>query len=129
MYGQGGEHRVKIWVLDHKGERYSGKYDLNMLMKYLMKEISFNMGHDYNEDVFTVEQENNYMFLTTSKFKFLYIKGFIGPLLYSHSCINIFLKMFNKVIAQQWVIDCNYAKLQRLRHLLRRLERQVTILY
>ena len=90
MYGQGGEHRAKIWTLNHKSEKKSRKFDLNILMKYLMKEISFNKRYDCHEDVLTVEQENNYKFLTTSKVKFLYIKGSMGPLLYSFSFMNIF---------------------------------------
>ena len=44
-----------------------------MVKKYFVKEISFNNGHDCNEDVFAAK-ESNYMFLTSSKFKFLVVR-------------------------------------------------------
>ena len=55
----------------------SGKYDLNIVKEYIVKEICYNKE---NEDVFAVKKENNYMFLTTSKFefKFLDVKNYIG---------------------------------------------------
>ena len=56
----------------------SGKYDLNMVKEYFVKEISYNEEDEYNEDMFAVQKENDYMFLTTSKFKFLDIKNYIG---------------------------------------------------
>ena len=46
----------------------SGKYDLNIEKEYFVKEISCNKEGEYNEDVFTAKKENEYMFLTTSKF-------------------------------------------------------------
>ena len=49
-----------------------------MVKKYFVKEISFNNGHDCNEDVFAAK-ENNYMFLTSSKFQFLVVKNCIKP--------------------------------------------------
>ena len=59
----------------------SGKYDLNMVKEYFVKEISYNKDDEYNEDVFAAKKENDYMFLTTSKFKFLDVKNYIGPVL------------------------------------------------
>ena len=56
----------------------SGKYDLNMVKEYFVKQISYNKDDEYNEDVFAAKKEN-YMFLTTSKFKFLDVKNYIGP--------------------------------------------------
>ena len=56
----------------------SGKYDLNMVKKYFAKEISYNKEDEYSEDVFAAK-ENEYMFLTTSKFKFLDVKNYTGP--------------------------------------------------
>ena len=44
-----------------------------------MKEICYNKEDECNEDVFAAKNENNYMFLTTSKFKFLDVKNYIGP--------------------------------------------------
>ena len=53
----------------------SGKYDLNMVKEYFVKEIGYNKDDKCNEDVFAA---NDYMFLTTSKFKFLDVKNYIG---------------------------------------------------
>ena len=39
----------------------SGKYDLNMVKEYFVKEISYNKEDEYNEDMFAVK-ENDYMF-------------------------------------------------------------------
>ena len=44
-----------------------------------MKEISYNKDDKFNEDVFAAKKENDYMILTTSKFKFLDVKNCIGP--------------------------------------------------
>ena len=57
----------------------SGKYDLNMVKEYFVKEISCNREGEYNEGVFGAKKECGYMFLTTSKFKFLDVKNYIGP--------------------------------------------------
>ena len=57
----------------------SGKYDLNMVKEYFVKEISYNKEGEYNENVFAAKKENGYMSLTTSKFKFLGVKNYIGP--------------------------------------------------
>ena len=72
----------------------SGKYDLNMVKEYFVKEISYNKEGEYNEDVFAAKEENDYMFLTTSKFKFLDVKNFIGPALSYDAWLS------------QWVVDC-----------------------
>ena len=71
----------------------SGKYDLNMVKEYFVKEISYNKYDKYNEDVFAAKKGNDYMFLTTSKFKFLDVKNCIeAGLSYDAWC--------------QWVEDC-----------------------
>ena len=57
----------------------SGKYDLNMVKKYVVKKIAYNKDDKCNEDVFAAKKENDYMFLTTSKFKFLDVKNYGGP--------------------------------------------------
>ena len=44
----------------------SGKYEINMVKKYFVKEISYNMEAECNEDVFAGKKENGYMFLNTS---------------------------------------------------------------
>ena len=57
----------------------SGKYDINMVKEYLVNEISYKKEDGCNEDVFAAKKENEYMFLTTSKFKVLDAKNYIGP--------------------------------------------------
>ena len=57
----------------------SRKYDLNMVKEYFVKEISYNKNDECNKNVFAAKKESNYMFLTTSKFKFLDIKNYIRP--------------------------------------------------
>ena len=57
----------------------SGKYDLNMVKKYFVKKISYNKEDECNENVFAGKKENDYKFLTTSRFKFLDVKNYIGP--------------------------------------------------
>ena len=57
----------------------SGKNDLNMVKAYFVKKINYNKEDEWDEDVFTAKKENAYMFLTTSKFKFLDVKNYIGP--------------------------------------------------
>ena len=56
----------------------SGKYDLNLAKDYFVKEISYNKEGEYSEDVFAAKKENDYIFLTTFKFKFLDFKNYIG---------------------------------------------------
>ena len=41
-----------------------------MVKEYFVKEINYNKEDKSNEDVFAAKKENDYMFLTTSKFKF-----------------------------------------------------------
>ena len=57
----------------------SGKYDVNMVKEYFTKKISYNKEDACNEDVFAAKKENDYMFLTTTKFKVLDVKNYVGP--------------------------------------------------
>ena len=57
----------------------NGRYDLNMVKEYFVKEISYNKEGECNENVFVAKKENDYMFLITPKFKFLDVKYYIGP--------------------------------------------------
>ena len=50
-----------------------------MAKKYFVKKIGYNKEVECNEDVLAAKKENDYMFLTTSKFKFLDVKNYIGP--------------------------------------------------
>ena len=57
----------------------SGKYDLNMVKEYFVKEICYNKEEECCEDVFAAKKKNDYMFLITFKFKFLDFKNYVGP--------------------------------------------------
>ena len=50
-----------------------------MVKEYFLKEISYNKDDECDEDVFAAKKENDYMFLTTPKFKVLDVKNYIGP--------------------------------------------------
>ena len=68
----------------------SGKYDFNMVKEYFVNKITYNKEDECNEDVFAAKKDKNYVFLTTSKFKFLDAKNYIGPLLtYGAWCKSI----------------------------------------
>ena len=49
----------------------SGKYDLNVLKKYFVKNIAYDKEDECNEEVFVAKKENENMFLITPKFIFL----------------------------------------------------------
>ena len=50
-----------------------------MVKENFVKKIAYNKDDKCNEDVFVAKKENHYMFLTTSKFKFLDVKNYSGP--------------------------------------------------
>ena len=52
---------------------------MNMVKEYFVKWISYNKDDECNEDVLAAKKENDYIFLTSSKFKFLEVKNCIGP--------------------------------------------------
>ena len=82
----------------------SGKYDLNMVKEYFVKKISYNKEDECNEDVFAAKKENDYMFLTTSKFKFLDVKNYIGPSLsYDGWCTSMGCRMQKLMFPHQWL--------------------------
>ena len=58
-----------------------------MVKKYFVQNIAYDKEDECNEDVFAAKKENDYMFLTTPKFKFLDVKNYIGPgLIYDAWC-------------------------------------------
>ena len=82
----------------------SSKYDINMVKEYFVKEISYNKDDECNEDVFVAKKENDYMFLTTSKFKFLDVKNFIGPdLIYDTWCKSVGFKLQKLMFPYEWL--------------------------
>ena len=82
----------------------SGKYDLNMVKDYFVKEISYNKDDKCNEEVFAAKKENSYMFLTTSKFTFLDVKNYIGPgLSYDAWCRSMDCRLQQLMFPFEWL--------------------------
>ena len=82
----------------------SGKYDLNMAKEYFVKDICYNKEDERNEDVFAAKRENNYMFLTTFKFKFLEVKNYVGPgLSYAAWCKLMGCKLQKLMFPYEWL--------------------------
>ena len=82
----------------------SGKYDLNMVKKYFVQNISYDKEGECNEDVFAVKKENNCMFLTTPKFKFLDVKNSIGSgLSYDAWCESMGCRLQKLVFPYEWL--------------------------
>ena len=52
---------------------------MNMIKEYFVKRISFDEEKDTHEDVLAAKKDTGYMFITTSRFKFLDVKNYIGP--------------------------------------------------
>ena len=82
----------------------SGKYDLNMVQEYFVKEISYNKEGECNEDVFVAKKENDYMFLTTSKSKFLDVRNYIGPgISYDTWCKSMGRRLQKLICPFEWL--------------------------
>lgn len=82
----------------------SGKYDVNMVKKYFVKKISFNKGHDWNENIFNEKKENKYMFLMTSKSKYLDAKIYIrSGLSYDAWWKSIGCKLQKLMFSYEWL--------------------------
>ena len=52
-----------------------------MAKEVFVKEVSYNKDDECNGDAFAAKKENDCMFLTTSKFKFLDVENYIEPVL------------------------------------------------
>ena len=82
----------------------SGKYDLNMVKEYFVKKISYNKDDECNKDVFAAKKENGYMFLTTSKFKFLDVRNYIGPgFSYDAWCKSMGCRLQRLMFPYEWL--------------------------
>ena len=82
----------------------SGKYDLSMVKEYFVKEISYNKDDECNEDVLAAKKENDYMFLSTSKFNFLDVKNYIGPgLSYDAWCKTMGFRLQKLMFPYEWL--------------------------
>ena len=81
----------------------SGKYDLNLIKRYFMEEIA-KADEDGVPKIFVARKENNYMFLTTEKFKFLDIRNFLAPgLSYDAWCKSLGCKLQKLVFPYEWL--------------------------
>ena len=76
----------------------SGRYDIYMVKKYFVKEITYKKQGECNEEVFAVKKQSDYMFLMTPKFKFLDVKNYIGTGL---SC-----DAYCKSMSSLYSVDC-----------------------
>ena len=82
----------------------SGKYDLNVVKKYFVKNKACNKEDECNEDVFAAKKESDYMFLTASKFIFLDVKNYIGPgLSYDAWCKSMGCKLQKLMFPYEWL--------------------------
>ncbi|XP_057316834.1 uncharacterized protein LOC130657857 [Hydractinia symbiolongicarpus] len=78
----------------------SGKYDLNMIKRYFVDQIV----RDDSEKINVAKKDNDYMFLTTSRFKFLDIKNFLAPgLSYDRWCKSLDCKLEKLVFPYEWL--------------------------
>ena len=84
----------------------SGNYDLNMIKRYFLERIA----EDVNEKIKVAKKDNNYMFLTTSRFKFLDIGNFLAPgTSYEKWCKSMECKLEKLVFPYEWLT--NYEQL------------------
>ena len=91
----------------------SGKYDINMVKEYFVKEISYNKDDECSEDVFAVKNVNDYMFLTICSFKFLDVKNCIGPgLIYDAWCKSMICRLQKLMFPYEWLDS--YEKLRHV---------------
>lgn len=87
----------------------SGKYDLNLIKRYFLKKIV----KDESERITVTKKNNDYMFLTTSKFKFLDINNFLAPeLSYDGWCKSLESKLMKLVFP--YVRLSSYEKLNHV---------------
>ena len=96
----------------------SGKYDLNLVKKYFVEELAKAEvtplgGALKHPEIFVARKENDYMFLTTDKFKFLDIKNFLGDgMSYDKWCKSLGCKLKKLVFPYEWLT--NYEKLSHV---------------
>ena len=75
-----------------------------MVEVYLVKEISHNKEDECNDDVFVAKKENDHIFLTTPKFKFLDVKNYIEPgLSYDTWCMSMGCRQEKLMFRYEWL--------------------------
>ena len=78
----------------------SGKYHMNLIKEYFIKRFSF----DEEKDVLAAKKDNGYMFITTSRFKFLDVKNYIKRGLSSDAwCRSMGCKLHKLVFPYEWL--------------------------
>ena len=96
----------------------SGKYDLNLIKKYFVEELAKAeviplrgaLKLIKHPEIFVARKENDYMFLTTDKFKFLDIKNFLGDGMSCEKwCKSLDCKLEKLLFTYEWLK--NYDKL------------------
>ena len=87
----------------------SGKYDINMIKRYFVERIAENV----DEKIKVAKKDNNYMFLTTSKFKFIDIKNFLAPgMSYAKWCKSLGCGLEKLVFPYEWLTS--YSRLSHV---------------
>ena len=70
----------------------------------MVKKISHNKEGEHSEHVFAAKKENDYMFLTTSKFKLLEVKSYIGTgLSYDARCKSMGCRLQKLMFPYEWL--------------------------
>lgn len=78
----------------------SGKYDINIIKRCFVNQIAKHK----SERMTVAKKDNNYMFLTTSKFKFLDIKNFLAPgMSYDRWCKSLEFMREKLVFPYEWL--------------------------
>ena len=73
-----------------------------MVKEYFVKKM--DKDDKCNKDVFAAKKENAYMFLTTSKFKFLDLKNYVGPgLSYDAWCSSMGCRLQKLMFPYEWL--------------------------
>ena len=75
-----------------------------MVKEHFVRKIAYNKDDECNEGVLAAKKENDYMFLTTSKFKFLDVKNYIGPSLsYDAWCNSMGCRLQKLMFQYEWL--------------------------
>ena len=91
----------------------SGKYDLNLIKRYFVEEIAKGDEENKAPEIFVARKDNNYMFLTTDKYKFLDIRNYLAPVLsYDAWCKSLGCKLEKLVFPYEWLTS--YEKLSHV---------------